>query len=77
MCPLCPIHNRIGVNFGVNFGINFGYQYINFGAISTPFRPDPSEGPMDGPRRMPARSNGCPRLSRAAVATPGQPLQNK
>ena len=55
MCPLCPIHNRIGVNFGVNFG----YQYINFGAISAPFRPDPSEGPMDGPRRMPARSNGA------------------
>ena len=34
MCPLCPIHNRIGVNFGVNFG----YQYINFGAMSAPFR---------------------------------------
>ena len=34
MCPLCPIHNRIGVNFGVNFG----YQYINLGAISAPFR---------------------------------------
>ena len=36
MCPLCPIHNRIGVNSGYHFGSHFGSPFGNFGAISAP-----------------------------------------
>ena len=37
MCPLCPIHNRIGVNSGYHFGSHFGSPFGNLGAISAPF----------------------------------------